>query len=197
MLKRINGIKYLEIDNSRSIIHACSCVETYFDRYSQKEFGDLIEKTETFVHVLNVNKIINDYEEAECCFCGCSNKVNALFPNDTSEIKCINCNKDLSFYVIQMTSSLENKLGMQNSNGRAIIWLTTPKNNPEFKNMLHSTNVSIGLPIKFYLGDGVAPWWFIYKKISNSVSKDKNKGDHNKMGLFNFKKKHLKIFYKI
>ena len=184
MLKRIDGIKYLEIDNARSIIHACSCVETYFDRYSQKEFGDLIEKTKTFVHEVNANKKIMDYEKVECCFCGYSNKVNALFPNDTSEIKCINCNKDLNFYVVQMTSLLENKLGMQNSNGKAIIWLTTPKNNPEFENLLNSTNVTIGLPIKFYLENGAAPWWFIYKKISNYVPENTNKGDKN-MSFFN------------
>jgi len=166
LIKRIDGVKYLEIDNCKSIIHACSSVENYFDKYLELGYGDMVEKAETFVNELNVSKKILSYETVECCFCGYLNKTNALLPNSSCEIRCLNCKENLLFYTLQMTSCLEERLGMQNSGGRAIIWLSTPSNNPEFKELLNFTNISIGTPIRLYTGRGAAPWWYVYEKTT-------------------------------
>lgn len=137
MLRRELGRKYLDIDGSHAVVHACSTVEGYFERYANDGVGNI--ELKWFVDgAIESSRPERPAEQQECCYCEASLEVEPRFPNTGVDVECPHCGRGQTFYVIQMTPGLEQDLGMENrlGGGYATIWLTVPRQHPEFSTLL-------------------------------------------------------------
>lgn len=137
LLRREGGKKYLRIDGAHAVVHACSTVEGYLERYANDGIGNI--ELKWFVDgAIKSSRSERPAEQQECCYCEASLEVEPRFPNTSVDVECPHCGRGQTFYVIQMTPGLEQDLGMENrlGGGYATIWLTVPRQHPEFSALL-------------------------------------------------------------
>lgn len=137
MLRRESGKKYLDVDGAHAVVHACSTVEGYLERYANDGVGN-IELKWFLDGAIESSRPERPTEQQECCYCGASLEVEPRFPNTSVDVECPHCGRGQTFYVIQMPPGLEQDLGMMNrlGGGYATIWLTVPRQHPEFSTFL-------------------------------------------------------------
>ena len=136
-LRREGGKKYLDIDGAHAVVHACSTVEGYLERYANDGIGN-IELKWFADGAMESSRPERPAEQQECCHCEASFDVEPRFPNTSVDVECPHCGRGQTFYVVQMTPGLEQDLGMENQlgSGYATIWLTVPLQHPEFSTLL-------------------------------------------------------------
>lgn len=174
MLRRENGVKYLDIDGANCVVHMCSTAENYFDRFAFDDqptedlLADFVEKA-TFSGVRLPGKDVQ-----ECCFCGDISKIYPLLPNNYETLCCLSCRRNMSVYVIQLNRELEKILGLEGPTsglGTSTIWLSVPAKHPEFLHLINRTGYSNGARIRCYEYEGAAPWWRYYHQLLNTINK--------------------------
>lgn len=137
LLRREGGKKYLSIDGAHAVVHACSTVEGYLERYANDGIGN-IELKWFADGAIESSRPERPAEQQECCYCEASFDVEPRFPNTSVDVECPHCGRGQTLYVIQITPGLERDLGMENrlGGGYATIWLTVPRQHPEFSTLL-------------------------------------------------------------
>lgn len=185
MLRRENGKKYLDIDGAHAVVHACSTVENYLDRY--------VSGTSVYAGKPDELKWSKDgrlaaHERQECCYCGTTLRLRPRFPNTSARVRCSRCMRGQEFYVVQTTAGLEQALGYPGRIGwgYTTIWLTVPLTHPEFSALLQSHGVRtwrvprglkrIGTQfqntwqdILWFEGTTKTLWWPRYREIFDGV----------------------------
>lgn len=174
MIRRENGVKYLDVDGAKCVVHMCSTAENYFDRYA----FDAQPSSELIAEFIERSKYAGVFmpgqERQECCHCGHVNETYALFPNNAVNICCTNCKQVMSLYVIQISRDLEAVLGLEGPTtgiGTGTIWLSVPWRHPEFLRLITRTGYSHGAKIRCLERSGGAPWWRHYHLFLSSINK--------------------------
>lgn len=174
MIRRVNGVKYLDIDGANSVVHMCSSAENYFDRFAFDDQPSLDLIADFIDDSKGLGIFLPGKDTQECCYCGYANDIRPLIPNNSTSLTCRSCKKEMSIYVIQISSQLETILGLQgpaSGMGITTIWLSVPSKHPEFIKLLGRTGYSHGSKIKCYDGNGGAPWWPYYHLFLSSMNK--------------------------
>lgn len=188
ILRREGGKKYLDFDGAHAVVHLCSTVENYLDRYAS---GGLSSDELTWFKDGTIGTpTARLFEDQECCHCGMSFWIRPRFPNTSAQVRCSHCGQSQVLYVVQLPEGLERAMGIEDRLvwGHATMWLAVPLQHPEFSTLLRKHGVvtwksprRLGLKrigarfqntwqgISWFEGERAYPWWPRYREKFSGV----------------------------